>query len=145
MSAGGRPGLRRRRSGRGATGGVAGQGPGAGLSPRAGVGVRPCTRRRGYGAQPGPLWAPRAERPPETVWGHAGDCSPAGASILFLVSLSGTTVWGRTLILPRKEAKAAAVKLGARPPLRPGFTAPQPPLGETVNQAADGLPAEGAH
>lgn len=95
-------------------------------------------------AQPGPLWAPRAERPPETVWGHAGDCSPAGASILFLVSLSGTTVWGRTLILPRKEVKATAVKLGARPPLRPGFTAPQPPLGETVNQAADGLPAEGA-
>lgn len=92
-----------------------------------------------------PSGHPRAGRPPETVWGHAGDRSSARASILFLVSLSGTTVWGRTLILHRKEVKAAAVKLGARPPLRPAFTAPQPPLGETVNQAADGLPAEGAH
>lgn len=63
----------------------------------------------------------RVARPPglKDPWAAAAAAAAAaqrGVSALSLWSLSGTTAWGRTLTLDRKEVEAAALRLGARAP-----------------------------
>ena len=113
------------RSGPGAVDGVAVQGPGAGPLSRVSPDAGPCAHQGGR--------TRRAEGP------LGLRLQLSGGPALSLWSLSGTTVWGRTLTLDRKEAEAAALGLGLGP--RSWFYGSTVSLRETINQAANGPPA----
>lgn len=88
----------------------------------------------------------RVAQPPglKDPWAAAAAAAAAaqrGVSALSLWSLSGTTAWGRTLTLDRKEVEAAALRLGLGP--RSWFYGSTASLRETINQAANGPPAGG--
>ena len=99
-------------------------GPGAVGGVRAGARSRVLTS-----CQPGhgpPCPAGRPGHPElKGLPGCSGSRSSPEASAPFLWSLSGTTIWGWTLSLDRKEVEAAAPGLGARAPAA-GPVAPQP-------------------